>query len=583
MIQFKSRTLIDVMLQYMEHGDTPWGHGFFNPRTQTFDPLSNQQLTGLSFAFGHLLVENGVKPKELCLIVCATPLTQLLAFYASLSIGAIPLLMPNPKALSGDDDLQQRIQRWKNNLFSEKTSIIVDSQSRLWLSDLETELPVIQLPEQPLEMDVMRQPALEMYPHVDEIAYLQMTSASTGTGKAVAITHRNIISNVTSIHVNSNAGEEERICSWLPLNHDMGLVGAELFSYYHHYPVLLMSPYDFLRRPHRWLEAISQYRCTLSPSPNFGYDYCYRMIPDERVKDLDLSSWNIAYNGAEPIRAETIHNFYQKFHPIGLEKETIIPVYGLAEATLAVTFSEPYTLPRFVIVNKSSLDFGRKAELVAEGIYDLEKEPPWIDLKLQTLAFSVGKPLPGVTVFIQHEEGEREQQDLICGEIVVQGDSIAYGTLTPETKEAKVFDQEVQTGDFGFMYQGNLYVVERIKNMIIRHGENYFANLLEKEIAEELGITEERIAVFESDLYNSESDLIALIEKDPVEIGHELLHLKEKELPITRYVFTKKRAIPRTSSGKKRHFLCRRLWQLNQLPVIQIYDVSRWKYDRKKV
>lgn len=573
MNQSQPKTLLDAMLRSIRKEDAKWGHAFFNPRSQSFDLMSNQMLTGLSFALGHHWVEKGVPVRALCLIVCATPLTQLLAFYACLSIRSIPLLIPNPKALSGEDDLKKRIDRWKSNLFAKKTYLITDAQSREWLAHLDSEIEVIELPENPLEIDLKYKPALDEDPQVDEIAYLQMTSASTGAGKAVAITHQNVISNVTSIRLNSNAGENERVCSWLPLNHDMGLVGAALFSYYHDYPLVLMSPYDFIRRPYRWLEAISKYRCTLSPSPNFGYEYCYRMIPSERVKDLDLSSWNIAYNGAEPIRAETIYNFYQKFHPLGLKKETIIPVYGLAEATLAVTFSEPYTLPTYVILDKNSLDFGKKVHLIAEGVFDVDEPLPSIEMNQQTLAFSVGKPLQDVNVYIQHD-GEKVKQDLVCGEIVVEGSSVAYGTFTPEVKEGEIFDQVVHTGDFGFIYKGSLYVVERIKNIIIRHGENYFANLLEKEIAQELGISEERVAVFEADLYNEESDLIALIEKEPTSKEQTSLDIKTKELPITRYVFTKKRTIPRTTSGKKRHFLCRRLFQLGQLPVIYIHEAK---------
>lgn len=573
------KSILDVMNEYVQQNREDWGHGFFNSKTDSFDLVSNAILVETAFSFGYVLVQNGVKEKDLCMIVCNTPLQQIISFYACLSIRAIPLIIPNPKALAGEQDLLLRISKWKNSFHGEDTFIISDESISGVISHLNQKHNLIMIPKHPLdELPGCKKP---VYSHVidgNDVAYYQMTSASTGEGKAVAITHNNIIANVSAIKEAVQAGENEVVCSWLPLNHDMGLVGTELFSFYHRYPLLTMSPFDFIKRPKRWLDTISRYQCTLSPSPNFGYDYCTKMIDTDKLEmNLDLSSWKGALNGAEPIRLETVVGFYDKFKKYGLKKESILPVYGLAEATLAATFTNPTEPSSYLVLDKHSIGLQQKVTILHQGtlgngqVISLKKEE-------EIIAFSVGKAIAGMNVSIVSESDEDQVLDeLECGEIFLQGSSVAWGYIYPEENRIDPFEGVLRTGDLGFIYKDELYVIERLKNVIIRNGENYFSNILEESLADLLKIGEERIVVIEEDILNPKSDIVAVIGVDRRDhldqLTSKLLDIKKGQLPITKFVFIKKSQIPRTTSGKKRHFMCRKLINNQAFEMIQVVKI----------
>ncbi|MDH2888289.1 MULTISPECIES: AMP-binding protein [Bacillus cereus group] len=572
MIDTKFKSIIEVMESYIERNLIQTGQSFFNSKDKTFDYISYTDLSSQAFSIGAKLIDRGVEQRNLCMIVCSNPKYQVLYFYACLSINAIPLIIPSPKVLSGNDSLLKKIRYWANNKFSSRTFILVEEANVFEIiASQYSPLKVIKCEEMEYS-NLRKERPINHTPSANDIAYFQMTSASTGDGKAVAISHGNIIDNINGIHNAVKCKQSEKVCSWLPLYHDMGLVGAELFSFYHGFDLFLMSPYEFLRKPIRWLETISNNKCTLSPSPNFGFEYASRYINLNRVEDLDLSSWKAGLNGAEPIRSKTLSEFYVKFKRYGFEPNAILPVYGLAEATLAVTFSKVGEKPMYVIVEKGSVKLGTNIVIKSSGVFD-PLNPPNINPKSEILSFSVGTAIQGLKVQIIDELQNINNEELMCGEISILGNSIAIGYITAEKKDIESFEKKINTGDLGFIYQGNLYVLERIKNLIIRNGENYLSSDLENYLSTILGLPEANIAVFEEDLFNAESNIIALIEIKPthdIESICEILQNNEViDLPINRLILSHKTKIPKTTSGKKRHFLCRELLNNEKIDVVQ--------------
>ncbi|MBE1555423.1 AMP-binding protein [Sporosarcina limicola] len=551
------------------------GHHFFNNKEFEFESYST--LVKNAFKFGSYLNEQAVVTRSVCLLYLTTPKEILTCFYGAISKGFIPLILPAIKALSGKEVLLERIKEW--HLRFEKNSVLVigDDES-LSIEQLPKSLRVIlfdhlDISSQNIEIESPLNRMSDFVPSSNDIAYIQLTSASTGKSKGVAISHRNVIHNVSGITEASRLTKGEFGCSWLPLYHDMGLVGAEIFCLYNNYSLVLMSPYNFLRKPLRWLEAIDQFKCTLSPAPNFAYSYCCDLIKDDKLTDLDLSSWKVAYNGSEPINVDTLTRFNEKFKRYGYKSSIMTPVYGLAENTLGVTFDDVQAEANFLVIERKNIAFNKKVKIVEE-VFDYSLKNYSTTGQYLT-AFSLGKSLSGQFVYIVDEEGIVINHEETIGQVVVRGNSVALGYITQESIdfELKEFNGAVETGDIGFIRNKKLYVIERIKNIIIKNGENYFANDLETQLSRSFGIDEGRIAVFEVTLNNS-SNIVALIEARTTEEA-KILNNKSRmnlsvDLPINSFIFVKKGQIPKTSSGKKQHFKCRALLVENNLSIINV-------------
>ncbi len=303
-------------------------------------------------------------------------------------------------------------------------------------------------------------------------AFLQYTSGSTGTPKGVVVTHANLLANEEAIKTSCSHDEETVFVGWLPLFHDMGLVGNVLQPAYVGIPSILMPPSAFVRRPLRWLQLISEYRGTTSGGPDFAYDVCVRRIDEAQLAGLDLSSWRIAFNGSEPIRARTLEAFSRKFASTGFSARAFYPVYGLAEATLFVTAPDAGTLMRARCVPASALEAG---VIPAQDV-------PNEDGKQVRRLVSCGAPRGGQVIRIVHSEtratlGERE-----IGEIWLSGANVTRGywndpDLTEHTFGAHTSQGEgpfLRTGDLGFFDQGELYVTGRIKDLLIISGKNHY-------------------------------------------------------------------------------------------------------------
>ena len=307
----------------------------------------------------------------------------------------------------------------------------------------------------------------------DDLAFLQYTSGSTAAPKGVRVSHRNLLANEAMIRRAFDQGPESVVVGWLPLYHDMGLIGNVLQPLFCDGSCVLMAPVSFLQRPLRWLQAIHKYRATTSGGPNFAYDLCVRRIDAAERAELDLSSWRIAYNGSEPVRADTLERFVEAFGPSGFDRRAFFPCYGLAEATLYVSGSSPEEEPQHTRVSAAALEENRA-------------EAPRDDEDSRTLASS-GRPDPDMRLLVVEPESGQPLPEGGVGELWLAGENVAGGYWNQPEATHRDFEAQapghdgtfLRTGDLGFLRDGELYVTGRLKDLIIVRGRNHYPQDLE--------------------------------------------------------------------------------------------------------
>ncbi len=391
----------------------------------------------------------------------------------------------------------------------------------------------------------------------DSVAFLQYTSGSTARPKGVAITHGNLIANSAAIRHCFGSDRETSGVFWLPLYHDMGLIGGILQTIDCGGSSTLFAPAAFLQRPHRWLETISRTGATISGGPNFAFDLCARKVTDEQGASLDLSRWRVAFNGAEPIHPETIDRFSAAFAPCGFRREAFLPCYGLAEGTLMVAGGPAGRPP-------STLDLRREALARGEAI-DAEPGEP----EARRVVGS-GRVVPGHSVAIVEPESGARLDDGKVGEIWVRGPSVAAGYWNqPEASEAtfgaRLADPDegpfLRTGDLGFFRDGELYVAGRLKDLIIIRGRNVYPQDVEWTVGRcHPSLGPETCAVFAVEA-EGDSKLVVVQEAGRREKDHEAVLAAirsavavEHELELLAAVLIRPMSLPKTSSGKvQRH------------------------------
>ena len=406
----------------------------------------------------------------------------------------------------------------------------------------------------------------------DTIAFLQYTSGSTGTPKGVEVTHGNLLHNAASTYDYMGHSPESVFVSWLPTYHDMGLIGGILQPLYGGFPCVLMPPATFLQRPYRWLRAISHYRGTTSGAPNFAYDLCVEKISPQQRSTLDLGSWEVAFNGAEPVRSDTLERFADCFAPCGFRREAFYPCYGMAEATLMVSGGDKTSAPTVKTVCKSELERDRAVEIAAG------------DADARSLV-GCGRTLPNQTIAIAHPQTRQSCRPGEVGEIWVRGPSIARGYWrrdepTRQTFRAYLADTGtgpfLRTGDLGFLDErGELFVTGRVKDLIIIRGRNLYPQDLEltayrshpalrahggAAFSIEVG-TEERLAIVQ--------ELEFRQKPDPAEVVAAIREAvaQEHEVSVYAVVIIKPGRIPKTSSGKIQRRATRAAFLADELPV----------------
>lgn len=409
-------------------------------------------------------------------------------------------------------------------------------------------------------------------PEIDgtTVAFLQYTSGSTGKPKGVVVTHDNLLHNEACVKRAFSHSEKTVFVGWLPLFHDMGLIGNVLQPLYLGVVSVLMPPMAFLQTPVRWLRAISRYRATTSGAPNFAYALCTEKVLEEDCGGLDLSSWDVAYNGSEPVRAETIERFSARFAAYGFRREACYPCYGMAETTLFATGGDALAAPALLDVDASELKLDRV-------------RPPKEGAGTSRLV-GCGRPWVGMDVRIVDPVRCTETEAGAIGEIWVSGGSVAAGYWNRPEETRATFHNELpgrsakylRTGDLGFMDDGHLYVTGRLKDVVIIRGKNHYPHDIERTAesahpalasgggaafsVDEEG--EERLVlVHEIELAHrrnvDETEIVAAI-RNAVITNHDIR--------VHRVVLLKPRTLPKTSSGKVQRAECRRLFLKRELP-----------------
>ena len=420
------------------------------------------------------------------------------------------------------------------------------------------------------------------------LAFLQYTSGSTGTPKGVMLSHENLLHNSLRIMQAFEITRSQSGVFWLPSFHDMGLIGGILVPLYGGKFNVLMSPVAFLQKPLRWLEAISKYRATISGGPNFAYELCVRKTTPEQRATLDLSSWSLAFNGAEPVRAETIDAFCEAFAPCGFRREAFYPCYGLAESTLMVTGGMKFEPPVIRSFDAASIETGSAVVRPANAP------------AIRRLVGS-GRELDGQDVLIVDPQSCEALPQGRVGEIWVSGPSVAQGYWNRADASAATFgatlshseqpspDQAVapwrpnpgpylRTGDLGFFDNGELFVAGRLKDLIIIRGRNHYPQDIEHAVEEASSLVRAgAIAAFAVDVDGRERvAVVAEVERgkrEPAEVSSAFDAIRkrlatEHELAVEAIVLVRPNSVPKTSSGKIQRHACKRQFLDGTLEVV---------------
>ncbi len=405
---------------------------------------------------------HGVKPGDRVLLFLSTGPAFLATFYGCQLAGAVAVPIAPPRTLSQIEGHLVRVAR-----VCEPALTVVDRKFMPLLRLARGRVPEVRAALASVVEDLellLEEPTLtEPHPvRPSDPALLQFTSGSTGAPKGVTLSHTNLFANIRAIGVASGFQDGDLALSWLPLFHDMGLIGHMLTSALWRVALVLMPPEVFVGRPSSWLEALSRYRAAHSTAPNFAYLLCARKVVDRDLAGIDLSRWRVAYCGAEPIHPDTIRRFTDRFERCGFRATSFFPCYGLAEFSLAAAFPEAGAPPRYDRIARGSFE----RDGVARACDAAARDGEVVEL------VSVGRAVPGHALRVVGADGAPVAERRV-GEIEVSGPSMMLGYYrAPETTAQVIRDGWLRTGDLGYIAEGELFVAGRSKDLVIKAGRN---------------------------------------------------------------------------------------------------------------
>jgi len=444
--------------------------GFLDPDARLVESLSYASLLHRATGFARHFVSQGLSGRSALLVYPQGP-EFVVAFFAANIAGVVPVPVKLPRRREGTAALRRMAAD------AEAAAVLAAERQRTAVAERFAAEPALAgLPVLSEQAEGEQAGAADVGVTVRpaDVALLQYTSGSTSAPKGVQVTHKNLLTNSEIMREalgNSRASVE---MSWLPMHHDMGLIGCVLQPLYVGFPAYFLSPAAVLQEPARWLTAISRWRATLSGGPNFGYELCVRRPPREGSEPLDLSSWQVAYNGSEPILASTIERFCDSFAAAGFTPRAFYPCYGLAEATLMVTSRHCRDDLRTIAVDGEQIARGSVARC----------EPGPTARRL----VGSGRPRPGVRLAIADPQTGRAAGAGRVGEIWVAGPTVAAGYRNRPEDTAAKFGARLdgrpgtaflRTGDLGFVDDGELFVVGRLHDRIVIRGRNLYPEDIE--------------------------------------------------------------------------------------------------------
>jgi amino acid adenylation domain-containing protein len=515
------------------------------------------------------------------LVVAPPGLGLITAFWGCINAGAVSVLQRPPagkkgiealatvakdsdsRALVTTEDIYARIQR-------------AGTPAGAFLS----KLPCILIDQLSWDTEPIKAPPVVL---TDDIALIQYTSGSTGRPRGVMISHGNLLHCESAIRSTFGHDQDSVIVGWLPLYHDMGLIGQMIQPIYLGARCVFMSPESFIERPIRWLEVVSRYRATTSGGPNFAYELCARRVHEEEIQGLDLSTWQTAFCGAEPIRAETLDRFASRFGSIGFRRSAFLPCYGLAEATLLVAGHVQTEEFHTISVASGDLTTGR-----------IGVQPPNAERRQLV---GCGNVIPDHELLIVNPKTQKRCEDGHIGEIWLRGPVVAKGywqapAETLHTFGAFLVDNPgttyLRTGDLGALVGGDVVITGRSKDLIVLRGLNYYPSDIESSVQDchpslrldccaafsvDDGVAERMVLVQE--IIRGREDMITAAVDAIRAAVHDQCNVTPSEIVIVRAG-----SIPKTTSGKIKRSKCRELHEAGQLPVLHRWRVANDLYPK---
>ncbi|MEA2094711.1 MAG: AMP-binding protein, partial [Pseudomonadota bacterium] len=506
------------------------------------------------------LQARGLLPGQTVALMLPTDRDYLFSFFGILLAGGIPVPIYPPLRPS---QLEDHLRRHAGILANARAVLLITVSEaqrvgRLLQGQVDTLREVVTAQQLAASAAAFSGPPIG----TQDIAFLQYTSGSTGQPKGVILTHANLLANIRAMGEAVQADSTDVFVSWLPLYHDMGLIGAWLGSLYYGMPLVLMSPLAFLTRPARWLWTVHKHRGTLTAAPNFAYELCLSKVEDNDIQGLDLGSLRMAFNGAEPVSPNTVRRFGERFAPYGFRPQAMAPVYGLAEVAVGLAFPPPARGPRIDCIER-------------ETFITRSKAMPVSDTAQGTLEFvACGQPLPGYQIRIVDAVG-RELPEREQGRLEFQGPSATSGYLRNPEATRRLFDGNwLDSGDLAYVAEGDVYLTSRVKDIIIRGGRNLYPYELEEAVGDISGIRKGCVAVFGSpDPASGTERLIVVAETREGEaaaleaLQAQVLGMATDLLgmPPDDVVLAPPHTVLKTSSGKIRRAAVRELFETGRI------------------
>ncbi len=566
-------SLIDVLQHHLNQQPDKTAYIFLNDGEKDEIKMTYRELDRQARSIAAAL-QAQCRPGDRALLLYTPGLEFISAFIGCLYAGvmAVPVYPPNPASL------EVSMEKFMAIFSDAKPSAVLTTEIILGMLDfLKGDYPEIGKIDWIASDKVESNTLKEFNPLAikkSTTAFLQYTSGSTGNPKGVMVSHGNILYNEEMIKNGFGHSEDTVFVGWLPVFHDMGLIGNVLQPLYLGILCVLMSPVHFLKKPFRWLDAISRYKATTSGSPNFGYELCTRKITDEQLKTLDLRSWKVAYNGAEPVRAETLKNFTDKFKACGFREKSLYPCYGMAEATLYISGGIPSLKPTIENIDKTLMDQNKISVKKRKG-------------KTTQKLVGCGKTWLDQEICIVDPTSKTLCPEDTVGEIWVSGDNVAQGYWKDPKKTKETFHAYLQdtgqgpflrTGDLGFMVNDELFVNGRLKDLIIVRGRNLYPHDIEDIVCRSHpSLRPGCCAAFSIEKENEEKLIIVqearnthLPDLNTDDVINQIIKEISKYYEISAHTVTliKQGTLPKTSSGKVQRNRCRTMFLEDTLDTV---------------
>ena len=547
-----ANSLVEILLYYAEKSPLR-PHIYLQDEQGDEQIITYGKLLSNATAMAHGLRHHGLNPEDTVAIMLPTCEDFFYSFFAVLLAGGVPVPIYPPFRA---DRIEEYAKREASILRNAEIRILITFHQGEALSKiLKTFIPSLRYVISSENLLTNESDFIDFSKENEKAALIQYTSGSTGDPKGVLLTQHNLLSNIRATGKAANIQPTDICVSWLPLYHDMGLIGAWFCPLYYGIPVTIMSPLSFLSRPERWLWTIHYHRATVTAGPNFAYELCIRKIDHAKLEGLDLSCWRIAANGAEAVRADTIRNFTKKFAPYGFKPETFFPVYGLAESTVALLFPELERMPRIDKISRDALQKEEKA-IATES----KKSKEYLEF------VCVGKPIPDHEVRIV-DEADQIVEERVIGLLQFCGPSAMQGYYhNPTTTQAIYHDGWWDSGDYAYQAEGEFFITGRKKDLIIKAGRNIYPEAIEEIVGQIQGIRKGCVIAFGvSDEVTGTEKLIVVAEtrtQDDIEHEQLISEINDKVftgigVAVDHIFLSKPGIIPKTSSGKLQRSACK--------------------------